>query len=343
MKSPLVTVIIPAYNAESTINSAVQSVLIQSYQNLEILIIDDGSNDGTCMVVKQIAKETDLVRLLKVNHGGVSRARNAGITEARGDYCMFLDADDELPPKAVEHLIYAINIDPFTAISIGGMDFVRFDGEDIVSRKSYSVEKDELIIPVDYANQLKELLHCNYLQSSCAKLYHVVFLRSNNLKFDESLDSFEDFEFIIRCISAAPILYITPAIVYRYSLRATQSNSRKTKDNIVDQMLSVKQSIDSFCITMNVEPSTFNELSSHLFVNAINNIYASNRIDVDKWDMVLYLRDSPEYTPLFISDISYPNLYTRIIFFAVKYKLRIPFTFAVTARNYIRKHTGQPA
>jgi len=108
MKSPLVSVIIPAYNAEKYIERTLSSVLSQDYENLEIVVIDDGSNDNTADVVKKLADKDKRLQYVHQQNGGVSSARNHGYKLSKGEYLAFLDADDIWLPdnlsKKLAHL-----------------------------------------------------------------------------------------------------------------------------------------------------------------------------------------------------------------------------------------------
>ena len=92
MKNALVSVIIPVYNRADTIKRAIDSVLCQTYENLELILVDDGSTDGTVDVIKTFQDER--VRMICQEHGGANKARNIGIAEARGEYIAFQDSDD---------------------------------------------------------------------------------------------------------------------------------------------------------------------------------------------------------------------------------------------------------
>jgi glycosyltransferase involved in cell wall biosynthesis len=99
---PLITVITPAYNVGPYIGAAVQSVLAQSEKRFEYLVVDDGSSDDTVANATAAAAGDPRVRILQVNHGGSSAARNAGLKEAQGEYISFLDGDDLWKPTKLE-------------------------------------------------------------------------------------------------------------------------------------------------------------------------------------------------------------------------------------------------
>lgn len=100
-----ISVIIPAYNAEKTIEQCIGSVVGQTYSNLEIIVINDGSNDGTAAVVEKMAEADNRIRLISIPNGGVSHARNIGLDNATGDYITFVDSDDTIEENMYEILI----------------------------------------------------------------------------------------------------------------------------------------------------------------------------------------------------------------------------------------------
>ena len=103
----LVTIIIPAYNTEQYIHRAIESSIRQTYKNIEIIIVDDGSTDGTLSVAQNYETQDSRVKVLHQENEGVSSARNHGIREAGGEYIMFLDSDDWFEDYAVEILLEA--------------------------------------------------------------------------------------------------------------------------------------------------------------------------------------------------------------------------------------------
>lgn len=97
----MISVVIPLYNKESSIAQSLKSVLSQEYDDYEVVIVDDGSTDGSVDVVEAI--NDPRIRLIKQENGGPSKARNTGVKNAKGEWILFLDADDELEPDALEY------------------------------------------------------------------------------------------------------------------------------------------------------------------------------------------------------------------------------------------------
>lgn len=101
----LISVIIPVYNRQNVIEECIRSILEQSYQNFEIILIDDGSSDRTLDICRRIAGGDPRIVLLTMDHAGVSAARNRGLEKARGEYIFFIDSDDVIHPLLLQTLI----------------------------------------------------------------------------------------------------------------------------------------------------------------------------------------------------------------------------------------------
>ncbi len=106
---PLVTVVMPSYNAKRFIGAAIESVIAQSYKNLEIILVDDGSTDGTTAVVEQYCRKDSRIQLLRQQNEGVASARNRGIQSGRGEYIAPIDSDDIWHPSKIEAQVLALS------------------------------------------------------------------------------------------------------------------------------------------------------------------------------------------------------------------------------------------
>ena len=124
MEQPLITIIIPVYKVEAYLDRCVQSVVDQTYKNLEIILVDDGSPDNCPAMCDAWAKKDARIRVIHQNNGGLSAARNAGIDAATGDYLMFVDSDDTIHPDGIQVLLDAA-ISTEADISVGRCVCVR--------------------------------------------------------------------------------------------------------------------------------------------------------------------------------------------------------------------------
>ena len=111
IKTGMISVIIPVYNREKYIEECLNSVFAQSYQNFEIVLVDDGSTDNTLSICKELAKKDSRIKIFEGEHKGVSAARNVALDNAEGEYVFFLDSDDTIHPLLFEALVESMQND----------------------------------------------------------------------------------------------------------------------------------------------------------------------------------------------------------------------------------------
>ena len=140
---PLVSIIVPVYNVKPYLNRCVDSLLGQSYQNMELLLVDDGSTDGSETLCDEYAAQDARVRVLYKKNGGLSDARNAGVDAAKGEYLSFVDGDDWVSPYYIENL--------YRALEQAGADFSAscfeevFEGQPVQSVPTERLEAFEIL------------------------------------------------------------------------------------------------------------------------------------------------------------------------------------------------------
>ena len=100
------SIVIPIYNAERWLKDCIDSILTQDYQDYEIILIDDGSTDGSGEICESFATEDNRIKVLHIENGGLGNARNVGIENAKGEYILFVDADDEISKTCISSLLH---------------------------------------------------------------------------------------------------------------------------------------------------------------------------------------------------------------------------------------------
>ncbi len=106
--NPLISVVVPIYNAEKYLPNCLDSIINQTYQNLEIILVDDGSTDNSCQIAKSYAKKDSRIKLIHQKNQGLSSARNTGIAKSTGKYITFIDSDDEISHDMLEKLLNSL-------------------------------------------------------------------------------------------------------------------------------------------------------------------------------------------------------------------------------------------
>ena len=216
---PLISVIVPVYNTKAYLPRCVESICAQTYANLEILLIDDGSTDGTDKICDTYVNIDSRIIVHHKENGGSSSARNLGLEKAKGEYIGFVDSDDYIEPDMYELLWDGIQKYD-TAVAQIGRDEVKETGERLPDICVPPV-KDTLIGDRDF---LKELLLHKGDCSFCTKLFRREVLSSRQFPVG-ALN--EDFHFLIEILPEIGTIVSLPKQAYHVFYRSN-SNSRRT-------------------------------------------------------------------------------------------------------------------
>lgn len=221
-----VSVIIPNYNGEKYLEKCINSVLNQNYNNLEIIIIDDGSTDKSLQVIQNIidANNNHEFKLIKQNNLNAAIARNEGIKMATGRYLLFLDSDDVLEDKMLEE---SINIITKNNADLLMGNFIDIDEQDnqIDDRKIFSGEHT-----VEGLDIFKELIGLSPVPSN--KIYDMKVIKENNLSWG-NVRIGQDLNFYLKYLACCKKIYTIDRKMYRYR-RVSNSISRSYDFRIFD-------------------------------------------------------------------------------------------------------------
>lgn len=218
MEQPLISVIVPVYNIEELLPRCVESICRQTYRKLEILLVDDGSTDGTGKLCDRLAAEDDRIRVFHKENGGSSSARNRGIAEAKGSFLGFVDSDDYIEPDMYERLISVLLEKNGVAAQIG-RDEINETGERLAD---ICVPPKELVF-CKAEDFLKELLLHRGDCSFCTKLMAKSLFEKE--QFPEGVLN-EDFHLLVNMLPEMEGIYSLPGYGYHVYYRMG-SNTRK--------------------------------------------------------------------------------------------------------------------
>ena len=218
-----VTIGIPAFRVEYYIRRTMESVLSQTYPNIEFLIIDDGSDDKTLEVLKSIKKShprgCDMRILSHDSNLGVSETRNHIIDEAEGDYLYFVDSDDMIAPNTISLLMEQIK-GKRADLAFGSYERVEISGE----KKLFQYPLSFFEEPDSFANYVYRK-YAGFQASACNYIMSISLLRDNHLRFFKS-DFWEDMVFTLDLATIAQRVVLLPEITYTYLCRENSlSNS----------------------------------------------------------------------------------------------------------------------
>lgn len=209
----MVSVIVPVYNCESFLKKCISSIINQSYTDLEIILVDDGSTDNSGMICDSFREKDSRIRVIHKENGGVSAARNAGIAEASGEFICFVDSDDWLPNNSIEILVkraYEDNSD----FCVGAYKNVGIRKTDIrsIPDKTVNIEQVYDILQFRFA-----------FKSPWAKLFRTSIIHQNQLGFILDIPFGEDTIFVWSYLSYCQKISMISSLLYYYSLLNTSN------------------------------------------------------------------------------------------------------------------------
>ncbi len=223
----MISIICPVYNCSSYLKTLVDSIIVQSYKDWELILIDDGSTDSSGLLCDEYSSIDKRVRVIHQENGGVSSARNTGIKAASGSFLYFADSDDELFPDCLSVLVGNMqqNVDLVTGSYERYVDGVL---------RPEKVSRDNFVLsPKDYFDVITTLPNAHFCERYLwTKLFRASLVKERSILFDESLFYGEDvhflFNYVVSCNENNTIVGINH-LVYKYYRRSDGAASQNTK------------------------------------------------------------------------------------------------------------------
>ncbi|PJM79666.1 glycosyltransferase family 2 protein [Bifidobacterium scaligerum] len=224
-KQPLVSVVVPVYNVERYVDECVASIAKQTYRNLEIILVDDGSTDGSSAICDEWASRDDRIRVIHNTNGGVSAARNTGMNAAEGEYLAFVDSDDLIEPNMIEVLLHKAYRSSCQMVMCGTRNVCRSVSGYVVvgaNRMAFPATntRDQLSM------HIASLLRNGYFVPVWNTLYEHAFVRRCRVRFDETLRIGEDGQFKAQLYRYAERVECLPFLLYNYVVRGGFQSGR---------------------------------------------------------------------------------------------------------------------
>lgn len=219
---PLVSAIVTSFNVRAYVSQAIESLLAQPYPNVELIVIDDGSTDGTAEIVDRFRSEPR-VRVFHQENAGSAAARNAGARVARGTFLAFLDGDDVATEQRISAGVRALGNHPDAALAYGRIDLVDEQGLLLASRSNLSRYRSGWV-----ANELR---YRNFIPFSTITVRPGAFWALGG--FDETVRSSEDWEFLFRLTCRYPVIFVDRRMVLYRVRRGSKTMDIKAKEQAI--------------------------------------------------------------------------------------------------------------
>ena len=218
----LVSVIVPIYNAGEYLVECLEAITNQTYRNLEIILVNDGSTDNSESVCRRFMKKDKRIVYIAQENGGVSRARNKGLDTHRGDFCVFIDADDVVSSNYVMHLLHTLLDNEADLITVPALPFIG-SSMDALDR---TIESNAARV----LNSVDALFAMYYGVldggENGMQLFRSSLLKGTEVRYNSSMKIGEDFDFLTRLVSNANKVIADPSHMYFYR---TNPNSAMNK------------------------------------------------------------------------------------------------------------------
>lgn len=236
--TPLISVIVPVFNAQRFLPKCIGSILNQSYKNLEVLLIDDGSTDKSLEICKKYEQKDSRVVFISQENGGVSSARNNGLRRANGEYICFVDSDDWIPRKSIQVLYEAVSAED-ADLAVGSIKRVKEGRNDILpspSAVNYIEDKSEFL------NYVKQVF-----PGPVAKLYKKEIINKYSLYFPSGIAVGEDTIFLCSYLENCKTIISVSDTVYFYNRLNGSSATHKHYSAIGDWFIQIVESYARLC------------------------------------------------------------------------------------------------
>ncbi|WP_138205973.1 glycosyltransferase family 2 protein [Haloimpatiens lingqiaonensis] len=337
---PKITVAIPIYNAGKYLENCIKSVMNQTFEELQILLINDGSTDNSGEICDIYAKKDLRIEVYHKENAGVSETRNFAITKAEGKYICFVDSDDEIDKCMIENL--------YESIEIFNADMA------ICGHKSVCVEKDKRKViehecsefngtTKEFLDVIDVFLNSESVQGPCGKLYKVSTIQNNKIHFPIELSFGEDTMFVYSYLRVCNSIVSIPNCYYSYmkwNYTSLSSTVREDKINIYLQLYDeLKYLLEKFNITNKQDM-----IEKKICVSAISCI--TELYDTNK-NITKKLKRNIISTTIFNEKVLYcfskqsnSNKQNRLIYFLAKRKLIGILQLYFNIKEFIRKKYG---
>ncbi|WP_052132391.1 glycosyltransferase family 2 protein [Vibrio variabilis] len=279
----LVSVVVPVYNADKYIEMCANSVLSQDYENLELILVNDGSTDRSRLILEQLERKDTRVKIINIDNSGVSYARNIGIDNSNGEFIMFIDADDYISADCISYFYNAAT---------------KMNSKFVISKNHFSKPGDEQINDNEFVvwsseRCTEEFLYPKVTVGCWNKFYDLNFIKDNNIRFNTDLFFGEGLKFITDVSQRIDFACVGSRKVYTY--RANDESCTAVHD--VSKAKASFNALDKISDNLVVKTkSIYDALACHYW---LNNFLAVRFMKVDKLneddkryrrDCIIYLR-----------------------------------------------------
>lgn len=290
MNDLLISVIVPIYNADIYLDKCINSILNQSYQNFELLLINDGSTDNSSIICDNYANKYDVIRVFHKKNGGPASARNLGLKEAKGDFITFIDSDDWVDEDYFQNFVTNIHVDRYENLVMQGLVQEFTDGSSYICVDSI------------------------YFAAGCGNLYNRKVIADNQILLNSEMKLGEDTIFNLDYLMFVNGYTIVDKCGYHYrrNNNGKSLTSSATIESIYEFYLKLKEKSNDKHILNNLKLSDF--LRSHIKDQIFSIIHRLDTLDTDskkQWLKLIFIDGTQENIDFLVEEVK--NLENRLL------------------------------
>jgi len=340
----LVTIIIPVYNAAEYLSVSIGSILNQTYKNIEIILVNDGSDDNSDIICDKYAEVDSRIRVIHQANCGPSAARNRGINIAKGKYIQFVDSDDSIEPNMTHRLVESMN--NTTQLALCGYKSIEEKNGNKTNIKNKIPSLHGNYKMNDFIKYFIEFFNENLINSPCNKLYVSKLLHNENIRFKENFHMGEDLLFNLIYFKHCKKISIISAPLYNY---ITSNNNDSLTGNFIQDFFETQQilflNVRKFLMDHNSYKGNHKDFLEVSYTNSIigclSNLFHKNSY--------LTLKDRKEeiykiiYDETVNNNIKYfseGNIQKVLIGYLIKNKSLLSIYFFLKIKSIIKMKTG---
>ena len=326
MEKDLISVVIPMYNSEKSIDRCIKSIINQSYKNIEIIVIDDGSTDNSKKICEKLAMKDSRIKVLTQTNSGVATARNNGMKEAKGKYLCFIDSDDWIESKMIEICYNKLIKEKVDVIRC---NMFTENGKDLQDVDITSISKKY------NENEIKSNLIDKILNGKLSAYVWLLLIKKNNeiknLRFSKDIIILEDTLFYIEMLLKVKSIYVLNKRLYHYcmneeGLTLSYTNAENKIKGIIKYKKRVKKILIEEEIYNDEREKEINTVLTNFIMHYIYGLYLQKKYlkkiikDMDIKDILknINLDNISLYNKIQIKNIISENVYYMKLLFKLK-------------------------
>lgn len=267
-EKPLVSIVIPVFNSAKFLKDCIDSLCMQTWTNLEIIAVNDGSTDGSLDILEQYAKADSRLRVVSIENSGVSVARNIGIENAKGKYISFVDSDDQVDETMLEKLALALEIGEY-GMAICGIRMTYWH-----NKKEKTVDNlpglSTIADKESFEESFPKMFSCKAYLSVWAKLYQLEIIKENYIRFKNGISIGEDMLFNYDYLRCNYRSIIKNEALYSYCVRKEKNGSltqRFATERLKNNEMLLRESV-KFMEELNIK-TMFEPIAKYYFVSSL--------------------------------------------------------------------------